>query len=126
VPTDDARVVAALVQWNLQQEADIEDLDSSSLAVSLRSATALRKDSGRARRAVTALRPQSARGKRVRRLAIKSFADAQAFARQFEAVDVLLMRHKRKAAASHLFLAVLIGLGWIDDSSAAYRATGLP
>ena len=125
-PTDDARVVAAFTQWNLQEEADIEDLDSSSLAVSLRSATALRKDAGRAKRAVTALRPQSARGQRVRRLAIKSFADAQAFARQFEAVDILLMRHKRRAAGNHLLRAAFIALSWIDDSSAVHSATGLP
>jgi len=124
--TEDARVVAAFELWTTKQAGDLTEIGSDSLTVSLRSATAFRKDSGRGRRAVNALHPTSIRGKKLRRLSLRAFADAQVVGREFEAMNVLLMRHKRRAASRHALLALFAVIIWGEDVTAAGKETGLP
>ena len=65
-------------------------------------------------------------GKKLRRLSLRAFADAQVVGREFEAMNVLLMRHKRRAASRHALLALFAVIIWGEDVTAAGKETGLP
>jgi WD40-like Beta Propeller Repeat len=126
VPTDAARVVGEYLRWDIQLLGELSGLGSDTFATALANATAFRKDASRARRTLVPLHPVTARGRRVRRLAIRSFKAAQEVGRSFETALLLLKRGNRRAAYVYTFLAGLQRIAWEDESYEAYIVTRLP